>query len=163
MYRSAVVYNNAMYIFGGYDGSYKSDLHCFDFGQNRWNAVPAAGRRPRARYRGSLVVHRNWMILYGGHDGTRHLSDAYIFDFHGQAWHSIQTEGQVPMYVFIAGYSSCKMKAHWFSLGNRPRDSHVACVHGQSMFIFGGSRYASVFLSCPLCSQRVCVKTVEAP
>jgi leucine-zipper-like transcriptional regulator 1 len=156
-----------MYIFGGYDGSYKSDLHCFDFGQNRWNAVPAAGRRPRARYRGSLVVFRNWMILYGGHDGTRHLSDAYIFDFHGQAWHSIQTEGQVPMYVAIdLSYRlcRCRMEAHSAFSFCRPRDSHVACVHGQSMFIFGGSRYGNLALCC-ICFilTSLACESVEAP
>lgn len=114
---SAVVHANSMYVFAGYDGSYKNDLHEFDFTVSRWSAVAVAGRRPRPRYRAPTVVYRNWMILYGGHDGSRHLSDTYLFDFPTRTWHSVVTEGPSPM----------------------PRDSHVAVVHGDNMYIFGGS------------------------
>ena len=57
------------------------------------------------------------MILYGGHDGTRHLSDTHIFDFDTRTWSSLITEGTPPI----------------------PRDSHVAAIHANSMYIFGGS------------------------
>ena len=102
---------------GGYDGSYKSDLHEYDFNLSRWSAVPAAGRRPRARYRATCAVYKNWMILYGGHDGTRHLSDTFIFDFDTKTWSALLTERTCPI----------------------PRDSHVSVVHGNSMYVFGGS------------------------
>lgn len=114
---AAVVYENSMYIFGGYDGSYKSDLHEYDFINNRWNSVPAIGRRPRPRYRSTCVVYKNLMILYGGHDGTRHLSDTFVFDFISLTWNSLITEGIQPI----------------------PRDSHVSVIHGNSMYVFGGS------------------------
>jgi leucine-zipper-like transcriptional regulator 1 len=64
---AAVVHGHSIYIFGGYDGSYKSDLHEFDLTLSRWNLVSVAGRRPRARYRTTCTVYNNWMILYGGH------------------------------------------------------------------------------------------------
>jgi hypothetical protein len=48
---------------------HRSDLHEFDFTLSQWSAVPAAGRRPRSRYRATAVAHKNMMILYGGHDG----------------------------------------------------------------------------------------------
>lgn len=114
---AAVVHGHSMYVFGGYDGSYKSDLHEFDFTLSRWNAVSATGRRPRARYRATCTVYKNWMILYGGHDGTRHLSDTFLFDFETKTWSSLVTEGIPPI----------------------PRDSHVSVVHGNSMYVFGGS------------------------
>ena len=57
------------------------------------------------------------MISYGGHDGTRHLSDAHIFDFDTRTWSTLVTEGTPPI----------------------PRDSHVSVVHGNSMYCFGGS------------------------
>jgi len=114
---AAVVHGHCLYIFGGYDGSYKSDLHEFDFSLSRWSAVPAAGRRPRARYRATCSVYKNWMILYGGHDGTRHLSDTFVFDFETKTWAALLTEGTPPI----------------------PRDSHVSVVHGNSMYVFGGS------------------------
>ena len=73
---SAVVHNDSMYVFGGYDGSYRSDFHEFDFIHNSWRPVMASGRTPRARYRATACVHQDMMILFGGHDGTRHLSGA---------------------------------------------------------------------------------------
>lgn len=36
---AAVVYQQSMYIFGGYDGSYRSDLHEFNFVARRWHQV----------------------------------------------------------------------------------------------------------------------------
>jgi leucine-zipper-like transcriptional regulator 1 len=114
---AAVVHGTSLYIFGGYDGSYKSDLHEFDFADSRWSAVPAAGRRPRARYRATCVVHKNLLILFGGHDGTRHLADTFTLDFDTKTWSSLVTEGPPPI----------------------PRDSHVSVIHGNSMWIFGGS------------------------
>jgi hypothetical protein len=71
---SAVVYNDSMFVFGGYDGSYRSDFHEFDFIHFSWRPVFASGRTPRARYRATACVHEDMMILFGGHDGTRHLS-----------------------------------------------------------------------------------------
>lgn len=75
---SAVVYNDSMYVFGGYDGSYRSDFHEFDFIRCSWRPVFASGRTPRARYRATACVHEDMMILFGGHDGTRHLSGEKI-------------------------------------------------------------------------------------
>jgi leucine-zipper-like transcriptional regulator 1 len=114
---AAVVHNHSMYIFGGYDGSYKSDLHEFDFTLSRWSSVPAVGRRPRPRYRATCVVYKDLMVLYGGHDGTKHLSDTFTFDFNTLTWNTLITDGVQPI----------------------PRDSHVAVVHGNSMYVFGGS------------------------
>lgn len=36
---SAVIYQDAMYIFGGYDGSYRSDFHAFSFLSRTWRQV----------------------------------------------------------------------------------------------------------------------------
>lgn len=95
----------------------RSDLHEFDFELSQWSTVTASGRRPRARYRATTVVHKNLIILYGGHDGTRHLSDTHIFDLETRTWSSLVCEGIVPI----------------------PRDSHIAVTHGNSMYVFGGS------------------------
>lgn len=113
---SAVVHGHSLYVYGGYDGSYKSDLHEFNFNSSRWTLVPTTGRRPRARYRATTVVHKNYIILYGGHDGTRHLSDTHIFDIENRVWYPLVTEGNII-----------------------PRDSHIAVAHSSSMYIFGGS------------------------
>ena len=61
-------------------------------------------------------MHKNYIILYGGHDGTRHLSDTHIFDIENRVWSPLVTEGSII-----------------------PRDSHIAVAHSSSMYIFGGS------------------------
>jgi len=114
---AGVVYGDAMYVFGGYDGSYRSDFHEYHFLERTWTGVPSSGRPPRARYRATTVVHESTMLLFGGHDGTRHLADTHIFDFQNRVWATLVTEGPPPI----------------------PRDSHVAVVHENSMYIFGGS------------------------
>jgi len=129
---AAVIYGHSMYVFGGYDGSYRSDFHEFNFASNTWSPVAASGRVPRARYRATVVTTNsstgnmdgggrmnleNRMYLFGGHDGTRHLNDVHVFDFTNKRWDTLQTEGPAPI----------------------PRDSHVSVIHGKSMYIFGGS------------------------
>jgi N-acetylneuraminic acid mutarotase len=114
---SAVVYQDNMFIFGGYDGSYRSDFHAFNFFTKSWRQVQGQGDIPRARYRGTCVVCGESMILHGGHDGTRHLQDTHIFDFPTSSWSTLTTEGPIPS----------------------PRDSHVAVIYGKSMYLYGGS------------------------
>jgi leucine-zipper-like transcriptional regulator 1 len=36
---SAVIYNDSLYIFGGYDGKYKNDFFKFDFNKNEWSEI----------------------------------------------------------------------------------------------------------------------------
>lgn len=52
---AAVVHGDCLYVYGGYDGSYRCDFHCFNFLTSAWSIVPAAGRPPRARYRATCV------------------------------------------------------------------------------------------------------------
>ena len=113
----AVTYKDSMYVFGGYDGSYRADFHEYDFSNERWAPINATGRLPRCRYRASCVVHGDSMIMFGGHDGSRHLNDTNIYNFLTNAWTQVTTTRATPS----------------------PRDSHIAVVHGESMFIFGGS------------------------
>ena len=114
---AAVVHQDSMYVFGGYDGSYRNDFHEFNFVSKSWSAVRAVGRVPRARYRTVCVVHRNHMVLFGGHDGARHLNDVHLFDFTRRIWSPLETKGPPPI----------------------PRDSHVAVANGSAIYIYGGS------------------------
>jgi len=114
---AAVVYNDCMYVFGGYDGSYRSDFHEFNFLESAWRPVFGSGRSPRARYRSTACVHEDTMILFGGHDGTRHLADVHTFDFVNNTWGLLVIDGVAPL----------------------PRDSHVSVVYKDSVFVFGGS------------------------
>lgn len=64
----------------------------------------------------------NQILLFGGHDGTRHLSDTHVFDIEARIWSSLVTDGTPPI----------------------PRDSHISCVWNHSMYIFGGSSGAAM-------------------
>ena len=73
-------------------------------------------RPPRARYRSTACVRSDTMILFGGHDGTRHLADVHLFDFVNRAWSLLAADGVPPL----------------------PRDSHVSVAYKDSMYVFGG-------------------------
>lgn len=114
---SAVVYQDSMFVFGGYDGSYRSDFYEYNFLNNTWTNIHPIGRSPRARYRATTVTYKNKMILYGGHDGTRHLSDMHVFDLDKRIWSVMEVTGTSPI----------------------ARDSHISAVYENSMYVFGGS------------------------
>ena len=114
---AAVVYGDSMYVFGGYDGSYRCDFHQFDFRAQEWSLVRGNGKAPKARYRGTCVVRDNELVLHGGHDGNKHLQDTHIFSFASHTWSEVPTLGSMP----------------------KPRDSHVSVVHRNCMYILGGS------------------------
>ena len=76
----AVVFEDSLYLFGGYDGSYRCDFHRFDFETHTWRVVETSGKVPRSRYRGTCVVHDDRMILQCGHDGNKHLQDTHIYN-----------------------------------------------------------------------------------
>eukprot|EP01066_Platyproteum_vivax_P012941 Platyproteum_vivax@DN5889_c0_g1_i1.p1 len=114
----AVIHKHKLYVFGGYDGNYRDDFYEFCLNSEQWVIVQTKNPCPKARYRTSAVVHNNWIYIFGGHDGTKHLNDLHRYDIHTRMWEEITTaRGQVPS----------------------PRDSHVAVMHQDSMYVFGGS------------------------
>lgn len=69
---SAVVYEDSIYIFGGYDGHYKNDFHCFNLVKNFWSVIKeVGGKLPTPWYRTSCCVVGDSMFLFGGHDGAK--------------------------------------------------------------------------------------------
>lgn len=65
----AVIYNNRIFIFGGYNGkldTHFNDLHCFDPTTNVWRLVRTHGTPPKARRRQSCLVIGRKMFLFGG-------------------------------------------------------------------------------------------------
>ena len=77
---AAVVYGDSMFVFGGYDGSYRKDFHEFNFKTSTWTQVPKMGRVPHARYRTACVVHGDCMVLFGGHDVSSLFPTKSVFD-----------------------------------------------------------------------------------
>lgn len=66
---SAFVYNNLLYIFGGYNGisdQHFNDIYCFDPVKNHWSKVTTKGILPRARRRQVCLTVAKRMYLFGG-------------------------------------------------------------------------------------------------
>lgn len=66
---SAFVYNNLIYIFGGYNGNldqHFNDMYCFDPKHNLWSRVMTKGKTPKARRRQVCLVIGMRMYLFGG-------------------------------------------------------------------------------------------------
>jgi N-acetylneuraminic acid mutarotase len=116
---SAVVYEDCMYVFGGYDGNYKNDFYKFNFTKNQWTRIkPTDEIWPTSRYRTSCTVVDDKMYMFGGHDGQQQLNDFYYYNFKKKRWNLIN-------------YSK--------SFEPSPRDSHILAHSDDSIFLFGGS------------------------
>lgn len=76
----AIVYDGSIYVFGGYDGNCKSDLHRFNFETNTWSEIRKTNSWPRERYRTSTSLYKDHLYLYGGHDGSKQLEDFWSFN-----------------------------------------------------------------------------------
>jgi len=64
-----------MYVFGGFDGLYRNDFHRFNFENNTWTPVRDTQNNPESwpkpRYRTTATVFRDYLVIFGGHDGAR--------------------------------------------------------------------------------------------
>uniref|UniRef100_A0A0G4HCC5 BTB domain-containing protein n=1 Tax=Chromera velia CCMP2878 TaxID=1169474 RepID=A0A0G4HCC5_9ALVE len=125
---SGIVFEDSVYIFAGYDGNYRNDLWQYDLDTKRWSQQDFSHLTqrdmtqslPRARYRTSASCWRDRMLVFGGHDGQRHLDDFWEFNLSSRVWTQI---------VYDSSGGSPPMA----------RDSHAAVVLGDSLYLFGGS------------------------
>lgn len=116
---SSVVFEDALYVFGGYGGSGRlDDIFKFDFQTRCWNKVEVQGQTPAGRENNGAVVHGNKMYLFGGYSGFTWLNDFHALDFDTRTWRAVPNghKGAVPSTRF--GY--------------------VSSVHGDLFFVFGG-------------------------
>ena len=92
------VYRNAIYVFGGYDGSKRlNDIHRFDLGaplnvhqarvltcnaeKQIWSQPKVTGETPQARSAHTLAVVNDSILLYGGVASGGKVQDSiWMFD-----------------------------------------------------------------------------------
>ena len=90
---SSIVFNNSMYIFGGWDTSlrYHNDiwkLEC-DFEKSifEWKQVlPTTNIIPGGRVGHRSVLCNNKMLVFGGYGRDRYWNDVYLFDLITNSW-----------------------------------------------------------------------------
>ena len=123
---TAVVYEDAMVVFGGCDGwNYFNDCYRHSFAQREWTALRVTGTAPGARSAPATVVREatGEMFVFGGYDGARSLNDLFRFALITNEWSHVRVSGTPPS----------------------PRGGHTAVVHDETMYIFGGKSGRSPF------------------
>eukprot|EP00756_Hemistasia_phaeocysticola_P043115 Hpha_TRINITY_DN17008_c0_g1::TRINITY_DN17008_c0_g1_i1::g.166960::m.166960 len=128
---TAVVYNGAMYLFGGVaeaePGSHTlwlNDFWMLDLNSWRWSEVRSRGvGRPDKRKGHTAVVHKRSMFVFGGgQDETRMNRDLWEFNFATSKWIERHFTGHEP----------------------QERMYHVSAVgHGGRLLVFGGRAQTS--------------------
>jgi leucine-zipper-like transcriptional regulator 1 len=115
---AAAVWNDSMYVFGGYDGhSRVNDMYEYNFQLRRWRNTPPGMVTPSPRDRHAAVVYKNSFYIFGGFDGASRVNDFWQYNFETQGWNSVPVASGDPP---------------------TPRHSHMAVTHKNSMYVFGG-------------------------
>jgi len=119
---SSVVFEDRLYVFGGFGGNYRNDLLSIPLPlapESRFTEVAVSGDIPTPRSAHSMVVYNDHMYIFGGWRGlhsTHSNSDLYKFNFREKIWTLIPPKGNVPF----------------------RRRVHNCVVYNDSMYIFGG-------------------------
>lgn len=156
---SAAVWDSAMFVFGGRDGTnHFDDIYELKLTTRRWQKVePLSEVRCPARYRHSSVVHNGKMFVFGGEiggEGGHCYHDLYEFNFQRKTWKLVKTTGEHPP----------------------PRSAHSAIIHLDAagtpfLMIYGGrnkdkSQYFRDMYKCNLNTKvwtRITGSTGETP
>jgi N-acetylneuraminic acid mutarotase len=115
----AVVWNGHVWFFGGYtkkDGDYFNDVFTFDIATSQWDSVATPGECPGKRTDHSVVLFREYMIVFGGSDGRNRFNDMWELNLRERRW--MQTTSPTP--------------------APRGRFAHTAVMYDSGMFVFGG-------------------------
>ncbi len=165
--QSAVLWQGALYVFGGYDqhGFCCDGLHAFQFARNAWFKELKTTGKARERYHHSAVVYGRCMYIFGGRSDNESLDDLLEYHFDARSWSVITTTGSGPskrwghsaavigdrMFVFGGcDGSSCFGDLYEYDFGTRrwglvdvphcpsPRYFHMMAVEGDKMYIVGG-------------------------
>ena len=110
-------FSDHLFMFGGFDGNYRNDVHVLDLSTHKWSKFATTGHPPSPRYRTSMNLCGDQLVVFAGHDGTRHLNDVFALNPETQVWSRIYPSGLMPI----------------------PRDSHAVVTYGDSLVVFGGS------------------------
>eukprot|EP01064_Diplonema_japonicum_P012263 TRINITY_DN19724_c0_g1_i1.p1 TRINITY_DN19724_c0_g1~~TRINITY_DN19724_c0_g1_i1.p1 ORF type:complete len:484 (+),score=105.46 TRINITY_DN19724_c0_g1_i1:35-1486(+) len=71
---------NAMYVFGGYCGTYRNDVHEYDFNTKKWAEIkphPSSPEGPCLRSGACSVVWKDHVYIFGGCDDNRYYNDVW--------------------------------------------------------------------------------------
>ena len=100
---TAVIYDNAMWVFGGKDDDNNklNDLWRLDLNTYTWKLIKFADAQvPLERSGHSCDVYENYMIIFGGiYEITKELNDIHLYDFKKNIWITLFEESNSPVKV----------------------------------------------------------------
>jgi N-acetylneuraminic acid mutarotase len=113
-----------VYVFGGEGGDLQrfNDLHSYDFDDGIWREEITSGTAPSKRAKASMVMIGSRLVVFGGSDGMKALSDIWMYDTVASTWSDVIKEG------LLKGTPPS------------PRQSAAAAPILHKMFMFGGCR-----------------------
>lgn len=75
------VWNNNVYIFGGYDGiTLYNELYNFNPKTCYWRKISVNGS-PKPRSRAIGIVYKNYWYIFGGWDHEQYFNDLWRYNF----------------------------------------------------------------------------------
>ena len=78
---ASVVYENSLYILGGYGGNGRlDDLWEYRFLDEQWHKLEARGQIPAGRENNGAVIYKGCMYIFGGYSGVFWLNDFHKLD-----------------------------------------------------------------------------------
>ncbi|KAK7109648.1 hypothetical protein V1264_013652 [Littorina saxatilis] len=157
---SAVVYNNLMYVYGGFVDSAgaNQEMWAFSIDEEEWTELTTLGRNlPGRRYGHSAVVADNAMWLYGGMAGLSPRSDLWKFSFLLHLWSKVKVLGSPPS---LSGHAACVIHRQMVVVGGNCQGKPVSDVW---CFSFGTSTWQKLTSSgttlLPRLSFHSCVSS----
>lgn len=119
---SAVVYENSMFIYGGYDNASDSNASTYilDIPNLAWTVIRQERDLPPALDSHTAVLYTDesaaWMYVFGGFNFGTRINNLYSLNLKTRKWKLANASENRPV----------------------PRSSHTAVVYGNEMFVFGG-------------------------
>lgn len=106
---TAIMYKRDLYIFGGITekNQYPNYMYRHEKRSLQWEEVRGVGVVPTGRANHSAIMHKNKMIIYGGHRYLEVFDDVYSFDLDVRRWDKIGYEkcnGPGPVFLHAAVY-----------------------------------------------------------
>ncbi|KAF3782045.1 Host cell factor 1 [Nymphaea thermarum] len=114
----AVAIDCHMFVFGGRSGNKRlRDFWMLDTDIWQWTELSSYGDLPSARdFAAAAAIGNRKIVMYGGWDGKKWLSDVYVLDTMSLEWMELSVLGSLPP----------------------PRCGHTATMIEKRMLIFGG-------------------------
>src|SRR5690606_5978904 len=87
---NAILYENAMYIFGGLNNEeYLNDFWKVNLDTLEWTEIKTLNKHPEPRCNFNMHCKGNKIYLFGGYNYYENLRDFYIYDIKLNKWEKI--------------------------------------------------------------------------